>query len=88
MSEKSRREVIRLISSAIDDLADDNGFAFLGEIGTFLMKKQPDFDPRNYGFQKLTALVKNLKVFEIDERRSGKTNIKHVFIRNRNGNAV
>lgn len=88
MSDKSRREVIRLISSAIDDLADDNGYAFLGEIGTFLMKKQPDFDPRNYGFQKLTALVKNLKVFEIDERRSGKTNIKHVFIRNRNGVAV
>jgi Fe-S-cluster formation regulator IscX/YfhJ len=88
ISDKSRREVISLISSAIDDLADDNGYAFLGEIGTFIMKKQPDFDPRNYGFQKLTALVKNLKVFEIDERRSGKTNIKHVFIRNRNGNAV
>lgn len=86
MSEKARREVISLISSAIEDLADDNGYAFLGEIGTFLMKKKPDFDPRNYGFQKLTALVKNLKVFEIDERRSGKTNIKHVFIRNRNGN--
>jgi uncharacterized LabA/DUF88 family protein/Fe-S-cluster formation regulator IscX/YfhJ len=87
MSDKSRREVISLISSAIEDLADDNGYAFLGEVGTFLMKKKPDFDPRNYGFQKLTALVKNLKVFEIDERRSGKTNIKHVFIRNRNGNA-
>lgn len=81
---KQKSEVINLISTAINDLADENGFAFLGEVGNLLLKKQPDFDPRNYGFLKLTPLIKNLGKFEIDERKTEKNNIKHIFIRNKN----
>ena len=80
-----RSELIKLISTAIDDLAeDDNGWAFLGDVGNLILKKQPDFDPRNYGYSKLTPLIKNLNVFDIDERRSGKRNIKLIYIRNKN----
>lgn len=83
MPRDQKHELINLISTSIDDLADENGFAFLGDVGNLILKKQPDFDPRNYGYQKLTPLIKNLGVFEIDERKLGKGNNKHIFIKNK-----
>lgn len=74
-------QVIRLISDSISDLADEAGWAFLGELGNLMLKKKPDFDPRNYGFPKMLALIRNINKFEIDERDSGKFNIKHIYIR-------
>jgi hypothetical protein len=74
--------VKRLIASSISDLADENGWAYLGDVGNLILKKQPDFDPRNFGFPKLTPLIRSLD-FEIDERESGQNHIKHIYIRNR-----
>ncbi len=76
------RKAKRLIASSITDLADENGWAYLGDVGNLILKKQPDFDPRNFGFTKLTPLIRSLD-FEIDERDSGQNNIKHIYIRNR-----
>lgn len=73
--------LIRLITDSINDIADEDGWAFLGNLGTLLLKKQPDFDPRNYGFVKLLPLIKSIDKFQIDERKSGKANIKHVYVR-------
>jgi hypothetical protein len=61
-------EIIRLISATIYDLSGDDGWAFLGDVGTLLQKKQPNFDPRNYGFNKLTPLLAATGVFDIVER--------------------
>ena len=61
--------------------ADENGWAFLGEVGALLIKKKPDFDPRNYGFAKLTPLIKSLQRFDIDERETDKKSIKLIYIR-------
>lgn len=47
------KKTISFIKTTINDLADDSGWAFLGEVGSLLVKKQPNFDPRNYGFKKL-----------------------------------
>jgi Fe-S-cluster formation regulator IscX/YfhJ len=82
-SVKIGQEVITLIATSITDLADENGWAFLGEVGNMILKKQPDFDPRNFGYAKLTPLIKVLGKFEIDERETGQYNIKHIFIRNK-----
>jgi uncharacterized LabA/DUF88 family protein len=76
------RIVKRLIANSISDIADENGWAYLGDVGNLILKKQPDFDPRNFGFPKLTPLIRSLD-FEIDERDSGQNNIKHIYIRNR-----
>src|SRR5258706_11769628 len=56
--DKLNREDIHLIASTIADLEDENGWAFLGDVGNLLLKKQPNFDPHNFGFQKLTPLIK------------------------------
>jgi hypothetical protein len=76
------RKAKQLIASSITDLADENGWAYLGDVGNLILKKQPDFDPRNYGFAKLTPLIRSLD-FEIDERDSGQNNIRHIYIRNK-----
>lgn len=78
----ANRKVKRLIANSITDLADDNGWAYLGDVGNLILKKQPDFDPRNYGYTKLTPLIRSLE-FDIDERDSGRDNIKLIYIRNR-----
>ena len=80
---KINPQMMRLFSDSISDLADENGWTFLGELGNLLLKKKPDFDPRNYGFPKMLPLIKSMKRFEIDERETGKGNIKHIYIRNK-----
>ena len=81
--EAVNREIIELIGSSITDLADENGWAFLGDVGTLIAKKKPDFDPRNYGFVKLTPLIRSLDMFELDIRETSQFHIKHVYVRNR-----
>jgi hypothetical protein len=81
-SQSMNRKVKQLIATSITDIADENGWAFLGDVGNLILKKQPDFDPRNYGFTKLTPLIRSLN-FAIDERDSGRDNIKHIYIRNK-----
>ena len=81
--EKISPKLIRLISSTISDLADEDGWAFLGDVGGLLQKKQPNFDSRNYGFQKLTPLIKAIGRFEIDQRESQNQKIKLIYVRNK-----
>ncbi|MBP9187602.1 MAG: OST-HTH/LOTUS domain-containing protein, partial [Bacteroidia bacterium] len=55
----------------------------LANLGNFIIKKQPDFDPRNFGFPKLLPLIKNIGKFEIDERDTGVGNIRHIYLKQR-----
>jgi hypothetical protein len=76
------KQTLLLISSTVNDIADEDGWAFLGDVGNLLIKKKPDFDPRNYGFDKLTPLIKSLKSnFDVDERITDRANIKLVYIK-------
>lgn len=79
-------ELKKLLKESVADLSDENGWAFLGELGNLLLKKKPDFDSRNYGFDKMLPLIKSISLFEIDERETGKKNIKHVYVRIKGGN--
>ncbi len=79
---KQSRDLSRLVESSLSDLADEHGWTFLGDLGNLILKRQPDFDPRNYGFKKLLPLIKSLNRFVIDERNTGKNNIVHVYLKN------
>ena len=81
--DKITPKVIKLISSTISDLADDDGWAFLGDVGNLLQKKQPNFDSRNYGFQKLTPLIKSIKKFDVEQRESPKGRFKLIYVKNK-----
>lgn len=74
-------KVVRLLTSTIGDIADEDGWAFLGDVGSLLQKKQPNFDARNYGFQKLTPLMRSIKKIEIEQRESGHSRSKLIYVR-------
>ena len=81
MLSKKDKNLGNLLKASVNDVADENGWAFLGELGSLLLKKRPDFDPRNYGYAKLLPLIKSLPGFEVDERETGRKNVKLVYIR-------
>ena len=81
--DKITHKDIKLIASTISDLSDDDGWAFLGDVGSLLLKKRPNFDSRNYGFEKLTPLIKSIGHFEIEQRESPKSRHKLIFVKNK-----
>ncbi|MFN9322070.1 MAG: NYN domain-containing protein [Chitinophagales bacterium] len=76
-------ETIKLIKQSVNDLGDESGWTFLGELGNYILRRRPDFDPRNFGFPKLLPLIKSIPSFEIDVRETGMQNIKHIYVRNK-----
>ncbi len=79
--QKLDKRVVSLVKSSINDVADESGWAFLGEVGTLILKKQPNFDARNYGFRKLLQLMKSLADIEVDERQGESGGTRHVYVR-------
>lgn len=79
--DKITRKEINFIASTIRDVSDDDGWAFLGDVGSLLQKKRPNFDSRNYGFDKLTPLIKSIDRFEIEQRENAKRRSKLIFVK-------
>ena len=77
------KAVVELIADAVETMADEDGYAFMGDLGNLLVKKQPDFDPRNFGFSKLTQLVRYLPRFEVDVRQTSLPHVKHIYVRDK-----
>ncbi|MFD1096009.1 NYN domain-containing protein [Salegentibacter chungangensis] len=75
-------KVVRLIAHTISDVADEDGWAFLGDVGSLLQKKQPNFDSRNYGFEKLTPMIDSIGKFEIESRTNQNSKFKLIYVRN------
>ncbi|MGB5700143.1 NYN domain-containing protein [Muriicola sp.] len=79
--DKITKKDIQLITTTVEDVADDDGWAFLGDVGSLLQKKQPNFDSRNYGYQKLTPLINSLGEFEIERREDAKGRKKLIYVK-------
>lgn len=75
--------LMNLLRGAIEAASDDSGWAGLGPIGSILNKQSPDFDSRNYGYAKLSGLIKGIGLFETEERHIG--NGKHIYVRPKSG---
>jgi hypothetical protein len=81
--QKVTPKITKLISQSIYDCADDDGWAFLGDVGSLINKKQPNFDPRNFGFYKLTPLIDSIGVFIVEERQAPNSRSKHIYVKNK-----
>lgn len=70
---------LELILQAIDEAADESGWAHLADVGTYLTKIRPDFDARLYGHKKLSDLLKSRPRDFVLEARSapGSSNKMH-----------
>ncbi len=80
---KVPRDVVQIIADSISDLSGDDDWVFMGDLGNLLLKKRPDFDQRNYGFKKLSSLIKSIDRFEVDFRHTADKNITHVYVRDK-----
>ena len=78
---KVDKKVLKLLHDAVDDLADDTGWAYLGGVGQKINNRSADFDPRNYGFKKLGDLFKAIPQFEIEDRPQANGLGRHIYIR-------
>jgi len=73
---------VALLRQAIEEASDDNGWAPLGTVGTYLTKVKPDFDPRLYGQRKLSDLFKhNPRQFTVEERGLPGSSSRSVFVK-------
>jgi uncharacterized LabA/DUF88 family protein len=80
---KAPKKVVKMIADSISDIAGDDGYVFMGELGNLILKKQPDFDCRNFGYKNLSALIKSIDRFDVDFRQTSDPNIKHPYVHDR-----
>jgi len=81
--EKITPKIIRLLKQSVADAADEDGWAFLGDVGSLILKKQANFDSRNFGFEKLTPLFNSLKQFEMEQKSQSGSKFKLIYVRNK-----
>lgn len=75
--------LVKLLRNAVESSSDDSGWAHLGAVGSNIAKQSPDFDSRNYGYAKLSALVATTQLFDAEEREVGPTKAKSVYVRDK-----
>lgn len=61
----------QLLSEVVVQLSDDDGWSHLGGVGSVLGQRRPDFDPRNYGYSKLSTLIKATGLFDVQQINNG-----------------
>ena len=75
---RSDTRLVQMLRNAADAVTADDGWAHLGQVGSQI-GNQASFDPRNYGYRKLSDLIEATELFEI--KRQGQI----VLIRDRRG---
>jgi uncharacterized LabA/DUF88 family protein len=78
---KVDRQLLKLLRGAVDDLADESGWAYLGSVGQKINNRSSEFDPRNYGFKKMGDLFRAIPQFETEERPQENGSGRQVYIR-------
>lgn len=61
------RKTLAIIQGVVEDVADEAGWSYLASVGNIVVNKSPEFDPRNYGYRKLTELLKSTNLFEFKD---------------------
>ena len=58
----------RILTTAVETTSQDDGWAALGPVGNYLTNTHASFDPRNYGFSKLSSLARAQDYLEVDQK--------------------
>lgn len=70
-----------MVRQAVTAAARDDGWASLSSVGSFLLKTNPSFDPRNYGCQKLGELMRLQKYLAIRQSAAAEGGGAHLHVR-------
>lgn len=66
---KSDSKLLNLLRNAVDSVEEEDGWSNLAKIGKHI-SNQASFDPRNYGFKRLSDLIRSIDLFEIEFRNN------------------
>jgi uncharacterized LabA/DUF88 family protein len=75
------KRLITLLRNAIEASSDESGWAFLGAVGNGIAKQAPEFDSRNYGYQKLSELIAATGLFDTEKRKTGDGATSSIYVR-------
>lgn len=77
------KQLAPLLRTAVESTAKEDGWAALSAVGSAIQKNDPAFDARNYGFKKLSELVKKqTDLLDVKERPSGEDDdVMHLYVR-------
>jgi len=76
VAKKTRNELrgdaalVKLLRTAVSQSAEDDGWAHLGRVGHYISNNS-SFSPVNYGYKKLSELIRVSELFEVDMRNGG-----------------
>ena len=70
------QQAAELLKRVIDQMDTEDGWVNLGQFGKQLLNLSSDFDPRTYGFKKLSDLVRSTDLFEVDDPEGGSVEIR------------
>jgi len=59
---------VNFLRNAVEAASDEDGWAPLSAVGNIITNQRPDFDPRSYGYRKLSDLISATTLFETDRR--------------------
>lgn len=62
------KKLKKLIKEAIESASEDDGWANLGGVGSYIPRVDSSFDPRNYGFDKLGKLIRSLDYIKVQQK--------------------
>lgn len=65
------------LRTCITTASSEDGWANMAVVGSWMRKQQPDFDSRNWGYAKLSDLVKAIGLFMIEPRPGGGLQIRN-----------
>lgn len=68
---------------AVEAASDEEGWANLAKVGALINKQHPDFDPRTFGYLKLSDLIIATALFDIERKRPGEGKAIVVYARDK-----
>ena len=77
VAKRSRKEIrgdtalVKLLRTSVEQTSEDDGWAHLGKVGAYISNNS-SFSPVNYGYRKLSDLIKASELFEVEMRNNNK----------------
>ena len=72
--------LVKLLRTAIEQTIEDDGWAYLGLVGKYISNNS-SFSPVNYGYTKLSEIVRVSELFEVEMRNKSMMYIKDARIK-------
>jgi len=73
---KNPAAAIPILERVVAQLGNEDGWVNLDRVGEQLPNVVSDFDVRNYGFRKLSDLVRKTEIFEIEKTEAGRLRLR------------